>query len=158
MEFDIVSIRIILLLSMLGIASYFDIKTRMVPDVIWLIFGGLGTILYVFDYESVTSYHLLAVIMGGFASFMIWRWRLVGIADVFAVLVITVILPVHYEFVMVPIAVLIGSFVIVGFVTLVHYIILKIRYRIPLNQIKLQPLIPYVFGFAVFLLLPDVVF
>ncbi len=60
---------------MLGITSYFDVKTRMVPDVIWLIFGGIGTILYVFDYQNMTSYHVIALIMGGFVSFMIWRWR-----------------------------------------------------------------------------------
>ncbi|MGI9565954.1 MAG: prepilin peptidase [Nitrosopumilus sp.] len=72
---EIESVRIILLLSMLGITSYFDVKTRMVPDVIWLIFGGIGTILYVFDYQNMTSYHVIALIMGGFVSFMIWRWN-----------------------------------------------------------------------------------
>lgn len=126
---EIESIRIILLLSMLGIASFFDIKTRRVPDVIWLVFGGLGTILYVFDYDDVTSYHFLVMVMGGFASFMIYRWRLAGTADVFAVLAMTVILPVHYEFVMIPIVVLVGSFVIVGFVTLIHYITLRLKHQ-----------------------------
>ena len=149
---EIESFRIILLLSMLGIASYFDIKTRMVPDVIWLIFGGIGVILYVFDYESVTSYDFLAMIMGGFAAFMVWRWRLAGTADVFAILAITVILPVHYEFVMIPIVVLVGSFVIVGFVTLIRYIALRLKRQKLLQQIKPQPFVAYLFGVAVLLL------
>ena len=153
---EIESIRIILLLSMLGIASYFDIKTRMVPDMIWLVFCGLGTILYVFDYSTITSYHVIAMIMGGFTSFMIWRWRMTGTADVFAVLAMTVILPVHYGFVMVPIAVLVGGFTIVGFVTLIRYTILKLKYKISLKQIKPQPFVAYLFGVSVFLLFPEI--
>ena len=141
---------------MLGIATYFDIKTRMVPDMIWLVFGGMGAILYGFDYDSVTSYHFLAMIMGGFVSFMIWRWRLVGTADVFAVLAMTVILPIHYEFVMVPILVVVGGFVIVGFVTVIQYAISKFRYNTSLKQIKPQPFVAYMFGVTVFLLLPEV--
>ena len=65
-----------------------------------------------------------------------------------------VILPVHYEFVMMPIVVLIGSFMIVGFVTLVYYLILKLNHQISLQQVKPQPLIAYLFGVAVFFLLP----
>ncbi|MGI9567736.1 MAG: prepilin peptidase [Nitrosopumilus sp.] len=153
---EIESIRIILLLVMLGIASYFDIKTRMVPDVIWLVFGGIGAVLYFFDYQTVTGYHIIAMIMGGFASFMIWRWKLVGSADVFAVLTMTVILPVHYEFVMIPIAILIGSFVIMEFVTMIHCVMSKIRYKTSLNQVKSQPFVAYLFGVSVFLLLSEI--
>ena len=144
---------------MLGIASYFDVKTRMVPDVIWLVFGGLGAILYVFDYESVTSYHFLAMIMGGFAAFMIWRWRLAGTADVFAVLAMTVILPVHYEFVMMTIATLAGSFIIVGLVAIIHYVVFKLlRHHTSLsqNQIKSQPFVVYLLGLTFFSLLPEI--
>ena len=126
----------------------------MVPDVIWLIFGGLGTILYVFDYDTLTSYHAIAMIMGGFASFMMWRWRLAGTADVFAVLAMTVILPVHYEFVMVPILVVVGGFVIAGFGTLVNYIIHKLSRSTSssLKNIKKpQPFVAYMFGMVVLL-------
>ena len=143
---------------MLGIASYFDIRTRMVPDVIWLVFGGIGAILYIFDYQTMTSYHIIAMITSGFVAFMIWRWRLAGTADVFAVLAITVILPVHYEFVMMPIVVIVGSFVIVGFVAIIHYVISKLRNKTFLKQVKSQPFVAYVFGFMMLLLLPDIVF
>lgn len=139
---------------MLGIASYFDVKTRMVPDILWLIFGGLGAILYVFDYQIVTPYHFIAMIMGGFTSFMVWRWRLAGSADAFAILAMTVILPVHYEFVMVPILVVVGSFAIAGFGTLVNYAIHKISHNTSSslkNFKKPQPLVAYMFGMAVLL-------
>ncbi len=139
---------------MLGIASYFDIKTRMVPDIIWLVFGGLGTILYVFDYQNVASYHVIALVMGGFVSFMIWRWRFTGTADALAVLAMTVILPAHYDFVMIPITILIGGFMVAGFGTLVHYIIHKLRRHNTSTQTilkKPQPFVAYMFGVAVFL-------
>lgn len=126
----------------------------MVPDIIWLVFGGLGAILYVFDYSNVTSYHVITMIMGGFASFMIWRWRLAGTADAFAVLTMTVILPVHYEFVMVPILAVIGGFVIAGFGILVNYAIHKISSSTSSslkNLKKPQPFVAYMFGMAALL-------
>ena len=141
---------------MLGIASYFDIKTRMVPDVIWLVFGGLGAILYVFDYQTVTSYHVIVMFMGGFAAFMIWRWRLAGIADTFAILAMTVILPVHYEFVMVPIVVVIGGFTIVSIVTVILHIIQKFRRKTSSKQVKPQPFVVYLFVIAILLLFSDI--
>ena len=134
---EIESVRVILLLSMLGIASYFDIKTRMVPDVIWLVFGGMGVILYVFDYQSVTSYYFLAMIMSGFVAFMIWRWRLAGTADIFAVLAITVILPVYYEFVMIPIVILVTVFLLVVVVIILFNISLNISDIIRLKKIDI---------------------
>ncbi len=89
---------------------------------------------------------------------MMWRWRLAGIADILAILAMTVILPVHYEFVMMPIAVLIGSFIIAGLVTVIHYALFRLWHRTPLsqNQPKPQPFVVYLFGFTIFLLFPEV--
>ena len=116
---EIEQIRIILLLLMLGIAGIFDFKTRKIPDVIWLIFGGIGTILYAWDYDKVTSYHMIAIITSIFVGVAIWRWNIAGLADCFAIITMAVILPVHYEFVMMPIVILIAaSFLVVILVTL----------------------------------------
>jgi hypothetical protein len=104
---------------MLGIAGIFDLTSRKIPDVIWLIFGGIGTVLYAWDHDKMTSYHVITIFTSVFAGMILWRWRITGSADVFAILAMTVILPVHYEFVMMPIMILATSFlVVVIFVTI----------------------------------------
>ena len=119
METAVESLRILLLVSMLGIAAVFDVKSRKIPDVIWLIFGGIGAVLYAWDYDGVTPYHVITIFTSIFAGMMLWRWRIAGLADTFAILATTVILPVHYEFVMMPIMILVMAFLLaVVFVTL----------------------------------------
>ena len=64
METVVESFRILLLVSMLGIAAAFDVKSRRIPDGIWVIFGGIGVILYAWDYDDggMTSYHVITVL------------------------------------------------------------------------------------------------
>lgn len=113
------SLRILLLVSMLGIAAVFDVKSRKIPDVVWLIFGGIGAVLYAWDYDGVTPYHVITIFTSIFAGMMLWRWKIAGLADSFAVLAMAAILPVHYEFVMMPIMILVTAFfLVVIFVTL----------------------------------------
>ncbi|WP_316506121.1 hypothetical protein [Nitrosopumilus sp.] len=126
MEADIVQIRIILLLVMLGIGGVCDFKTRKIPDILWLVFGGIGAILHIWDYHTITSYHILAIITSSFVGVAIWRWRIAGLADCFAIIAMTVILPVHYEFVMMPIMILAMVFFIVVFCTMVYNISLNL--------------------------------
>ncbi len=112
-------LRIILLVSMLGIAGMIDVRSRKIPDVLWLIFGGIGALLYIWDHHSMTPYHIVTIFTSVFAAMMLWRWNIAGAGDSFAILAMTVILPVHYEFVMMPILILISSvFLAVVFVTM----------------------------------------
>ena len=110
---------------MLGIAGIFDLTSRKIPDVIWLIFGGIGAVLYAWDHDEMTPYHVITIFTSVFAGMMLWRWRIAGSADVFAILAITVILPVHYEFVMMPIMILVISFFLV--------VIFVVLYNVSLN-------------------------
>jgi len=105
---------------MLGVAAAFDVKSRKIPDVIWLIFGGIGVILYAWDYDDgMTPYHVITIFTSVFVGMMLWRWKIAGSADAFAILAMAVILPVHYEFVMMPIMILsISFFLVVIFVTM----------------------------------------
>ena len=104
---------------MLGIAAVFDVKSRKIPDGIWIIFGGIGAILYAWDYDGITPYHVITIFTSVFAGMMLWRWGIAGTADAFAILAMVVILPVHYEFVMMPIMILVVAFfLVVIFVTL----------------------------------------
>lgn len=148
---EIESIRIILLLSMLGVASYFDIKTRMIPDVIWLICGGIGVVLYVFDWNIISSYHILSVIVTGTIVLLLYLYKWTGVADIFAIFCMAVILPVRYGFVMLPVVILLGGFVIFGIVTSFYNLF---RNR-NLKSIKLMkhPLVPYMFAMAIILLI-----
>jgi len=107
------SLRILLLVSMLGIAAAFDVRSRRIPDVIWLVFGGIGVTLYAWDYDVITPYHVITVFTSIFAGMMLWRWKIAGLADTFAILAMAVILPVHYEFVMMPIMILVAAFFLV---------------------------------------------
>ena len=116
---EIETIRVLLLLSMLCIAAAFDVKSRKIPDVIWLVFGGIGALLYLWDYVGVTPYHIITIFTSVLAGMMLWRWKIAGLADSFAILAVTVILPVHYEFVMMPMMILVLSFfLVVIFVTM----------------------------------------
>jgi len=99
---------------MLGIAGIFDVKSREIPDIIWLIFGGIGAVLYAWDYDhGMTPYHVITIFTSVFAGIMLWRWNIAGLADAFAIFATAVILPVHYEFVMMPIMILVISFLLV---------------------------------------------
>jgi len=97
---------------MLGITGLLDFKTRRIPDILWLVFGGIGTILYIWDYHNMTSYHIITILTSGFVGVAIWRWKIAGLADAFAIIAMAVILPVHYEFVMMPIMTLVMAFFI----------------------------------------------
>ena len=123
---DIETLRILLLVSMLGITGIFDVKSRRIPDVLWLIFGGIGAMLYVLDYDGVTQYHVITIFTSVFAGMMLWRWRIAGLADTFAVLAMTVILPVHYEFVMMPIMILVISFFLVVIFVMIYNVSLNL--------------------------------
>ena len=126
MELDSVQIRIILLLVMLGLADVLDFKTRKIPDILWMIFGGIGAILYIWDYRTITPYHIIAIITSSFVGVAIWKWRITGVADCFAVIAIAVILPIHYEFVMMPIITLVFTFFIVMFGLMMYNISLNL--------------------------------
>ena len=120
-------LRVILLVSMLGIAATFDVKSRKIPDVIWLVFGVIGAVLYIWDYDDgMTSYHAITILTSGFAGMMFWKWKIAGLADAFAVLAMAVILPVHYEFVMMPIMILVMSFLLVVIFIMLYNVSLNV--------------------------------
>ena len=104
---------------MLCIAAAFDVRSRKIPDVLWMVFGGIGALLYLWDYDRMTPYHVITISTSIFVGMAIWIWKIAGLADSFAILAVTVILPVHYKFVMMPIMILMLSFfLVVIFVTM----------------------------------------
>lgn len=97
---------------MLAIASILDIKRREVPDKVWLIFGGLGTLLTIFelfidgnpnsnstglDYQNRTVYfvHLsIGVAIMSAIGYITYKAGFFGGADSKALVAISVVLPV----------------------------------------------------------------
>ncbi|HEY8110208.1 MAG TPA: A24 family peptidase C-terminal domain-containing protein [Candidatus Nitrosotenuis sp.] len=87
-------IRIILSLTMLGIATASDIKKREISDVIWVIFGalGVGIVLLGTDLSQELPKIGISLIIAPFVI-LVWRIGLFGGADAFALIVLAVLAP-----------------------------------------------------------------
>lgn len=91
--YEVCWIRQVLALLMLSAAAYFDIKMREVNDIIWIIFGGVGVVMYLFEpvYPLVAFYLVFGVSVGA-----IWiLTRVFGQADGLAVIALSITFPIH---------------------------------------------------------------
>ncbi|MGI0018821.1 MAG: A24 family peptidase C-terminal domain-containing protein [Nitrosotalea sp.] len=94
MSFDIFSIRILLAISMLCIASYTDIKKREIDDRIWMIFGGLSVIVLFFTSDILHSFVTVGVsLIVAPIALIVWRIGFFGGADAFALIVLASLAP-----------------------------------------------------------------
>ena len=89
-------IRAIISVSMLGYASYKDVKTREIHDIVWIVPAALGVIidayeLYVGDITLQGA--LLSVGFMVALSGILWYFRLFGEADLIAFITLAVIQP-----------------------------------------------------------------
>ena len=92
--FEPFTIRIILALTMLGIASFFDIWKREIHDFLWVGFGSFAVILLLFEPNlmDTVSTVLISLIVAPFAI-LVWRIGLFGGADAFALVVLAALAP-----------------------------------------------------------------
>ncbi len=79
-------LRFVILLAMLGAASYHDVRTREIPDYIWIVGGVAGAALYIFDWSAVDYFVLFSMGTGGAMALLAWRFFPMGEADVLAIL------------------------------------------------------------------------
>ncbi len=78
---------------MLSVASYFDIKKREVNDIVWIIFGVIGIILYLFEPIGFIAILYLGI---GIAIGVTWiLTRTFGQADGLALIALAITLPIH---------------------------------------------------------------
>jgi len=144
-------LRIVLILVMFAVASIFDYKSRKVPDVIWIVGVGTGGVMYTFDYQDFSAYYVITIVTSCFFGFILYRLQFVGIADLFGIISISVILPVHYEFVMVPIFVILLALVLVVFAITLYNVILNVADLISKRKLfsdfTKEPLYRKVFAF-----------
>ncbi|MGI9567796.1 MAG: hypothetical protein ACR2LL_12400, partial [Nitrosopumilus sp.] len=78
------------------------------------------------DYHTITPYHIITIITSAFVGVAIWRWKITGLADCFAIIAMAVILPVHYDFVMMPIIILVATFFLVVTVVTMYNVFLNL--------------------------------
>ena len=131
---ELFQIRIVILLILFGIASIYDYKTRKIPDVLWIVFSGIGGGLYVIDYESFSAYHVISFFTSCVFAILLYRLRFVGMGDMFGIMSIAAILPVHYEFVMIPILGTILALIIVVFATVLYNFTLNVADMMSANR------------------------
>jgi preflagellin peptidase FlaK len=89
-------LRTLLALLMLGYGSYNDIKTREIHDKVWLIFGGSGLVLDLYELfiESLTLRQLvISVGFMGLLMLLFGYFRLFGGADLLAFVALSLIHP-----------------------------------------------------------------
>lgn len=89
-------IRVLLALGMLGYASYKDIKTREIHDLVWIVPAGLGLLLDAYEIingdlsitDALFSIGLMVILSG-----VLWFLSLFGEADLIAFVALSVIHP-----------------------------------------------------------------
>ena len=97
-------LRQIIALTMLSVASYFDIKTRQVDDRIWLIFAIPGIVLYFLS--SLPSFTTIFFLVIGAIIGMTWfLTHAFGQADGLAIIALAVVFPIFNEM---PVSVLVA--------------------------------------------------
>ncbi|MEW6043492.1 MAG: prepilin peptidase [Thermoproteota archaeon] len=94
-EFE--SLRFIVAISMLIVSSYYDLKTRVVSDLIWVVFGTGGVSLYMFDWSSFFPDAFFGLLCGLVLISLLAVLRLCGKADILAIAALSTTSPVYNE-------------------------------------------------------------
>ncbi|MDE1832593.1 MAG: prepilin peptidase [Thaumarchaeota archaeon] len=121
--FDIEITRQMVALSMLLVASLFDIKKREVNDIVWIIFGGIGITLYLFEPVTYTTILYLGI---GVVIGIVWMLaKAFGQADGLALIALAITLPVHDRL---PVTVMVS--IVVPFLAALYGLCSNISYNI----------------------------
>ena len=87
--------RVALFLTMFAILGWRDLRTREADDRVFAAFGCAGAAMYLLDWQDVTQYTLLVMICTAWGAILLWKARMFGTGDLFAVLAGAVIYPVY---------------------------------------------------------------
>ncbi len=80
-------------LAILGVATYYDVKQRLVPDTPWVIGSILGLLLDILFFRGDPIKYLIRFIPLGLILLLSWRWKLMGEADILAYLTLAIMTP-----------------------------------------------------------------
>lgn len=104
-------LRLCLLAILLCVASYHDIRTREIPDYLWILGGGIGLALYIFDWHEVDNLVVFSIMSGMLVSVLAWKLFPMGQADILAILSSCAICPISFG-VMVPVVLFVGGLIL----------------------------------------------
>ena len=90
-------IRIIIAICMFAAAAFFDVKERKIHDIIWLVCGGAGAILYAVELPDTID--IVSMIIGVTLASTFWFFRLYAGADALALISLSIILPTYHDFI-----------------------------------------------------------
>ena len=87
-----IELRIMLILVMFAIASYTDLKERKSYDLVPIGFGGLGIVLYLFDWQEFSGFDYFALILNIIILIAIWKAK-VAQGDLLLAIALSLIIP-----------------------------------------------------------------
>ena len=90
-------IRIIIAICMFAAAAFFDVKERKIHDIIWLVYGGAGAILYAVELPGTID--IVSMAIGVTLASTFWFFRLYAGADALVLISLSVILPTYHDFI-----------------------------------------------------------
>ena len=82
---------------MFAAAAFFDVKERKIHDIIWLVCGGAGAILYAVELPDIID--VVSMAIGVTLASTFWFFRLYAGADALALISLSVILPTYHDFI-----------------------------------------------------------
>jgi preflagellin peptidase FlaK len=92
-------VRILIAASMLGSASFFDIRKREVSDLLWVFFGIIALAVYALEFAYGGTFDLfmtaISILIAAAVSFGIYKSGLFGGADALALVTLAAILPTY---------------------------------------------------------------
>jgi preflagellin peptidase FlaK len=97
MEMILSEPRIIIALSMLGLASFMDLRNREVHDLVWIVFGSIGALMFLFEPDLVQNSIplLFASSITVAIAYLAYRIGLFAGADALALVALVVIIPLY---------------------------------------------------------------
>lgn len=94
-------VRVFIAIGMFAVAAFSDVRQRKIHDIVWLVFGGTGAILYAVEPPDMMD--MVSMIVGiGMAS-TFWFLRLYAGADALALISLSAILP-TYNGIIIPLS------------------------------------------------------
>ena len=92
--FDLYNLRILLALTMLAIATVYDVWKREVNDVLWVVFGSVAIVMIIFESDWMNAIVLIGVSMVVTpAALVMWRIGFLGGADAICLIVLGALVP-----------------------------------------------------------------
>ena len=93
-ELEILHVRILFALAMLGIATIIDIRSREISDLIWIVFGVISGVLLLFEPNIVeAAFGVGFSLIVAPLVLILWRFGLFGGADALCLIVLSALAP-----------------------------------------------------------------